>query len=77
MSEGEISEPVMDGAQDASRKDRIDGILDQVAADLIADPEEDGHAMLRQRLADAQLSASDSEVAALDSEVRSRTERMR
>jgi hypothetical protein len=77
MGEGEVSEPVMDGAQDASREDRIDGIVDQVAADLIADPEEDGYAMLRQRLADAQVGTTVSEVAVLDAEVRRRAEEMR
>ncbi|GAA2031510.1 hypothetical protein GCM10009819_14270 [Agromyces tropicus] len=55
-------EPVEDGALEADPADRIAGILEQVRSDVRLGHAQDEEAELRQRLADAGISASDAEI---------------
>ncbi|MRX43848.1 hypothetical protein [Agromyces kandeliae] len=55
-------EPIEEGAGDASRADRIAGILEQVRSDLRLGHARDEEAELRLRLADAGITASDAEI---------------
>ncbi|MGR2752409.1 hypothetical protein [Agromyces arachidis] len=54
--------PIEDGATDASRSERIRGILVQVREDVRMGHAPDEAALLRQRLADAGISVSDDEI---------------
>ncbi|WP_401000387.1 hypothetical protein [Agromyces sp. GXQ0307] len=55
-------EPIEDGAADASRADRIAGILEQVRSDVRLGHARDEEAELRRRLTDAGITASDDEI---------------
>ncbi|GAA1057900.1 hypothetical protein GCM10017608_03020 [Agromyces luteolus] len=59
---GTQDEPVEEGAGDASRAERIAGILDQVRSDVRLGHAHDEEAELRQRLAEAGITASDEEI---------------
>jgi len=59
---GQQNEPIEDGANEASRADRIAGILVQVHEDVRMGHAHDEAALLRQRLEDAGIAVSDEEL---------------
>jgi|GEM_PF-2696677 len=54
--------PIEAGAGDATRAEQIAGILEQVRSDVRLGHSHDEEAELRQRLADAGITASDEEI---------------
>lgn len=61
-NQGELSEPVQDGSGDATRDDKIAGLLQQVAADVALRPGEDALGLLTLRLADAGIEMDQNEI---------------
>jgi hypothetical protein len=62
-------EPAMDGSTEASHEDRLAGVVQQVRADLQLRPEEDGEALLRQRLTDVGIELDEAEFARIVGEL--------
>jgi hypothetical protein len=62
-------EPAMDGSTEASHEDRLAGVVQQVRADLQLRPEEDGEALLRQRLTDVGIELDEAELARIVGEL--------
>jgi hypothetical protein len=56
-------EPIQPGSDDASRQQKIEGILDQVRSDARLGNAGDTDQLLRERLADAGLSLDEGELA--------------
>lgn len=59
---GYQTEPVEDGATEATRAEQIRGILEQVHEDIRMGHAHDEGALLRERLADAGISVSEEEI---------------
>jgi hypothetical protein len=59
----------MDGSTEASHEDRLAGVVQQVRADLQLRPEEDGEALLRQRLTDVGIELDEAEFARIVGEL--------
>jgi len=59
---GELSEPVQDGSDDATREQKIAGLARQVEADLALRPQEDLLTELRLRLFDAGIAVDEAEL---------------
>ena len=62
---GELSEPVQEGSNDATRDQKIAGLVRQVAADLALRPQEDLLTQLRVRLSDAGITVDEDELIAI------------
>ena len=62
---GELSEPVQEGSDDATRDQKIAGLARQVAADLTLRPQEDLLTELRVRLFDAGITVNEAELIAI------------
>ncbi|MWB99450.1 hypothetical protein [Agromyces seonyuensis] len=62
-------EPIMDGWDDATRGEQLEGIIQQVRADLAGGAVDDLPTMVRQRLEDAGLPSGPSDVDAVVSAV--------
>ena len=62
---GELSEPVQEGSNDATRDQKISGLVRQVAADLALRPQEDLLTQLRVRLSDAGITVDEDELIAI------------
>ncbi|MFF1878126.1 hypothetical protein [Leifsonia sp. NPDC058230] len=56
------NEPIMDGSADASRDAKVQGIVEQLTADMQLRPQEDGERLLRERLTDAGIELDDAEI---------------
>lgn len=67
----EQTTPREDGHDDASDRDKLDGIVEQMKQDVAQGHVDDTDDALRQRLADAGLDVDDEEFAALADAVRS------
>ena len=61
----ELSEPVLDGSNDATREQKIAGLVRQVDADLTLLPQEDLLTELRLRLLDAGITVEEDELIAI------------
>lgn len=61
----ELSEPVLDGSNDATREQKIAGLVRQVDADLTLLPQEDLLTELRLRLSDAGITVEEDELIAI------------
>ena len=59
------NEPIEEGSDDASRAQKIDGVVEQVRGDLGLGHVDDVRVMVRQRLEDAGLPSSDEDVEAV------------
>ena len=59
---GELSEPVQDGSDDATREQKIAGLARQVAADLALRSRVDVLSELRQRLSDSGIAVDEAEL---------------
>ncbi|WP_419818793.1 hypothetical protein [Glaciibacter flavus] len=55
-------EPIQDGATEATRDDKLAGLVEQVRADAHDLPREEVRSNLLQRLGDAQITVSDDEL---------------
>ncbi|WP_431279697.1 hypothetical protein [Leifsonia poae] len=55
-------EPIMDGSTEAGEDARVQGIVDQLTADMQLRPQEDSEKLLRQRLQDAGIQLGDDEI---------------
>lgn len=62
-------EPIMDGGVQADRDARIAGIVEQMRADMQLLPLEDSERVLRQRLGDSGIDASDEEISRIARDV--------
>ncbi|MFF1574474.1 hypothetical protein ACFVWR_17150 [Leifsonia sp. NPDC058292] len=56
------NEPIMDGSDEAGQGEKVQGLVDQLAADLQLRPQEDAEKLLRQRLADADIQLDDEQI---------------
>ena len=63
------TEPVEAGHDDATRAEQLEGVIEQVRGDLLLGHVDDARGMVRDRLADARLGASESDVDAVLSAV--------
>lgn len=59
------TEPIQEGSFDASRQEKITGLLNQIAADLVHHPHEEVSAQVKLRLSEAGISADDDEIESL------------
>ncbi len=59
------TEPIQEGSFDASRQEKITGLLNQIAADLAQHPHEEISAQVRLRLSEAGILADDDEIESL------------
>ncbi|MEN2739442.1 hypothetical protein ABCS02_16740 [Microbacterium sp. X-17] len=62
-------EPIMDGGVQADREARIAGIVEQMRADMQLLPLEDSERVLRQRLGDSGIDATDEEISRIARDV--------
>ena len=63
-------EPIMDGSLDASRDEKVAGIVEQIRAEMQLRPHEDGELLLRQRLEETGIELDDAEISRRAVEVR-------
>ena len=63
------NEPIEEGSDDASRSQKLEGVVAQVRGDLDLGHVDDVRVMVRQRLEDAGLPSSDEDVEAVVSAV--------
>jgi hypothetical protein len=66
----EQRQPIEDGHDDASDRDRLDGLVEQTKQDVAMGHVDDAETALRQRLADAGIDVDDEEFATLLASVR-------
>lgn len=52
----------MNGSTEAGQDEKVNGLVDQLRADLQLRPQEDAERLLRQRLDDADISLDDAEI---------------
>jgi hypothetical protein len=65
-------EPVMSGSDEASRDEKVRGIVEQLTADMQLRPQEDSEKLLKQRFDDAGIAYDDAEVSRLARDVQQR-----
>jgi superfamily II helicase len=61
MTDDMRQDPVEDGALEATDDERIDGIVEQVRADILVGTQSDVESLLRQRLDDAAVVVTDDQ----------------
>ena len=59
----ELNQPVQDGSNDATREQKISGLVRQVAADLALQPQKNLLTELRLRFSDAGITVDETELA--------------
>jgi len=62
-------EPIMNGSTEAGHDEKVQGLIDQLKADLQLRPQEDAEKLLRQRLDDAGMSLDDDEISRIVTDV--------
>ncbi|MBG6107839.1 hypothetical protein [Frigoribacterium sp. CG_9.8] len=66
----ELNEPVQDGSTDATREQKISGLIGRVAADLALQPQKDLLTELRVRFSDAGIAVDETELGRIAGSIR-------